>query len=216
MTVLMRSRVLTQMKEDIINCSLNPGEELREADLAERYNVSKSPVRDALQHLAYEGLIETMPRRGHRVVPLSISDAKDMLEMRETLEVAAARMISEKATAADLESLDTFRNSNASSIDEFAAYNHCFHNTIAVMSGNRRLADDMRRLLDAYYRLCLFSLSRVRETDMEMKVPLADHCDIIDALQARDARRATRATQRHIRHSRGQILRGLENRPIVD
>ena len=83
--------MLYQIRQDILSCGLPPGAELREAELAEQYDVSKSPVRDALQRLQFEGLVETEPRRGHRVTPISVSDARDILEMRETLEVAAAK-----------------------------------------------------------------------------------------------------------------------------
>ena len=99
---LMRQKVLDQIRQDILTCGLQPGEELREADLATRYSVSKSPVRDALQHLRFEGLVQTEPRRGHRVTPISVSDARDILDMRETLEgAAAARMVRDADTGAD-------------------------------------------------------------------------------------------------------------------
>ena len=74
----------------------------------------------------------------------------------------------------------------------------------------------MRRLLDAYERLCLVSLERLRAVSGDMRTALADHCALIDALQARDATKAARISQRHVRSSRTQIMKGLENRPIVE
>lgn len=214
--MLIRYKILDQIRNDILTCGLKPGEELREAELAEHYSVSKSPIRDALQRLEFEGLIETAPRKGHRVTPISISDARDLLEMRETLEVAAARKIVEEASVPDLEALDRFREADTGSVDAFAAYNREFHTAISALAGNRRLTDEMNRLLDAYHRLCIVSLSRLRDVAGDMREPLADHCDLIDALQARDARKAARVTQRHVRRSSGQIMKGLESRPIVE
>ena len=102
---LIRQKVLESIRQDILSCDLQPGEELRENDLARRYSVSKSPVREALQHLQFEGLVETETRRGHRVSPISVSDAQDILEMRETLEVAAAVKMVKEASVQDLASL---------------------------------------------------------------------------------------------------------------
>lgn len=213
---LVRHKVLDKIRQEVLTCALRPGEELREAELAERYQVSKSPVRDALQHLAFEGLVETMPRRGHRVTPVSVSDARDLLEMREALEIAACRRIAEQASDDTLQALDRFRDTDTHSLAAFAAYNRRFHIAIGDASGNRRVAEATRRLLDAYHRLCLVSLGQVRERDGDMGAPLDDHRALIDALQARDPRRAARIVQRHVRRSGSQILKGLENRPIVE
>lgn len=204
------------MRSDVLNCSFQPGEDLREADLAERYSVSKSPVRVALQQLAYEGLIETIPRRGHRVKPVSVADAKDILEMREALETAACRLIIEQPGTDHLAAFDRFRDADTQSAEAFAAYNRTFHIALGEASGNARLARETRRLLDAYNRLCLVSLAQLAHVEGDMTTPLVEHNALIDALQARDARTAQRIVRRHIGHSRGQIMRGLERRPIVE
>lgn len=213
---LIRHKVLHIIRQDILSCEFQPGEELREAELAVRYSVSKSPVREALQRLEFEGLVETAPRRGHRVTQISISDARDILEMRETLEVAAARKMVREASDRDLSALDAYREADVGDIRAFATYNRSFHIGLAQASGNRRLADEMRRLLDAYERLCLVSLERLRAVSGDMRTALGDHCALIDALQSRDATKAARISQRHIRSSRTQIMKGLENRPIVE
>ena len=213
---LIRNRVFEQIRSDIVTCRFQPGEELREADLADRYNVSKSPVRDALQRLQFEALVETLPRQGHRVMPISVSDAKDILEMREALEAAALRKIVKSGTDEDLASLDAFRTVDLDCMEAFTKYNRRFHVTLAELSGNRRLAAETRRLLDSYERLCLVSLERLKTDQGNTSKALADHCQLIDALQARDARRAVQTSQRHVRQSRGLIIKGLANRPIVD
>lgn len=213
---LIRHKVLDQIRQDILSCGLPPGAELREAELAEQYDVSKSPVRDALQRLQFEGLVETEPRRGHRVTPISVSDARDILEMRETLEVAAAKRMIRDASDAKLADLDRWRTADVTDIRAFANYNRNFHISLAQLSGNRRLAEEMRRLLDAYERLCIVSLERMSADHGDMNTALRDHCDLITALQARDGRAAAKIVRRHVRTSRGHIMKGLGNRPIVD
>ncbi len=96
----------------ISSCGLQPGEELRGGELAERYRVLKSPVREALHRLSAEGLIETEPRLGRRVARISIADVKDILDMRETLEAAAAMKTTREATDTDLALLDVYREAD--------------------------------------------------------------------------------------------------------
>lgn len=214
-TRLIRHRVFEELREDIMSCDLRPGAEVRESELAERYEVSKSPIRDALQKLEFEGLVEISPRKGHRVAPISIKDARDILEMREILEVAAVRKIASDASNDELEKMNKFRVADLSSLSVFARYNRDFHTKICALSHNARHAEMMQRLMDNYERLCIVSLSSRHQEADAMSVALQEHNAIIDALQARDGRAAARLSKKHIRKSHGQIMRGLENSEVV-
>ncbi|ROU04254.1 GntR family transcriptional regulator [Histidinibacterium lentulum] len=212
---LIRHRVFEELRQDILTCGLKPGEELREVELAKRYGVSKSPIRDALQKLEFEGLIEIEPRRGHRVAPIAVGDAEDILEMRAVLEAACLRKIAAEATNSQLAALDDFREADTGNMTAFARYNREFHSTIARMSGNRRLAESVEKLMENYDRLCLVSLGPVLDGEDRASLALKDHLAIIDALQARNAAAAVRCSTRHVRRSRMQIMRKLDSRPIV-
>lgn len=211
---LVRNRVYEMVRRDILSCAIVPGAELREADLAERFGVSKSPVRDAMQKLELEGLIVIEPRRGHRVRQVSVSDAADMLELRLILETAGVRKAAVVASDEELAGLDMFRDADTTSIPLFTEYNRRFHHHLASLSRNRRLAEEMGRVMDLYERLCMVSLSAVVAHDQN-EGPLREHNDIIDALQARNGNAAARMLKRHIGRSQGQILRALESRPVV-
>jgi DNA-binding GntR family transcriptional regulator len=213
---LIRHRIFDVLRKDIISCGLQPGEELREVALAEKYGVSKSPIRDALQRLEFEGLVEIAPRQGHRITPISINDAHDILDLRETLETAAVRHIAADASNADLTTLDALRTADLSSLQEFARYNKNFHFKINELSGNRRHSDTMRNLMDNYERLCIVSLSSLHQEAKAMYEALDDHNKIIDALQSRNGRLAARLSANHIKKSHVQVMRGLKNRPVVD
>ena len=212
---LIRHRIFDELRDDIMSCTLQPGSELREGELAQRYGVSKSPIRDALQKLEFEGLVQIVPRQGHRVLPISISDAHDILDLRETLEVAAAKRIAAEASEQDLENLNKFRVADLASMRAFAKYNRSFHAEICRLSGNVRQAAVMRSLMDNYERLCIVSLSSRQKEAEAMSAALLEHNAIIDALQARDGRRAARLSAKHIRKSQSQVMRGLQNRPVV-
>lgn len=212
---LMRHQIFEQLRGDIMSCGLLPGEEVRESALAQKYGVSKSPIRDALQKLEWEGLVEIAPRQGHRVVPISISDARDILEMREILEAAAMRKIVAEVKDDDLAALDSFRTTDVSDLKSFVRYNRDFHTHIGNLSGNLRQSSAMRALMDNYERLCIVSLSSRQREAEAMSSALAEHNAIIDALQARDGRTAARLSVQHIRKSHVQVMRGLKNQQIV-
>ena len=80
--VLRREEVYQQLRSDILSCKLLPGTPLFEGILADRFEVSKSPIRDALSRLHAERLVAVMPRKGYQVSPISVSDAADLFEMR--------------------------------------------------------------------------------------------------------------------------------------
>ena len=212
---LIRHKVYEKIRAEILSCALSPGVEFREGELAERFGVSKSPIRDALQRLELEGLVEIAPRRGHRVTPISIADAEDILNLREILEAGALRAIVATHSDAGLRALDRLRVADMTDIKAFTEYNRDFHLSIGRASGNTRLANAMAQLMENYDRLCIVSLSSVRDHESGMEDALRDHNTIIDELQARNAAAAVRAAGRHIRKSRSRILRGLQNRAVV-
>lgn len=212
---LIRHRIFDELRCDIMSCTLQPGSELRESELAQRYGVSKSPIRDALQKLEFEGLVQIVPRQGHRVVPISIGDARDILDLRETLEQAAVKKIAAEASDQDLEKLNKFRIADMATMRAFAAYNRSFHAEICHLAGNARQAAVMQSLMDNYERLCIVSLSSRHQEAAAMAAALQQHNQIIDALQARDGGSAARLSAKHIRKSQSQIMRGLKSRPVV-
>lgn len=211
---LERERVYEGVRGEIISCALRPGLELREAALAERYGVSKSPVRDAMQKLALEGLIEVEPRRGYRVAQVRIEDADHILDLRVILESAAVKRAAVNATDEELGDLDRFRTADTDTVEGFAVYNERFHRTVSALSGNARLAVEIGRAMEYYQRLVTVSLTTLQGNG-GFEEPLADHVAIIEALQARKGAAAARRVAQHIRRSRRHVMRGLMSRPIV-
>jgi DNA-binding GntR family transcriptional regulator len=211
---LARNRVYELVRSEIISCSLMPGAEIRESELAQRLGVSKSPVRDAMQKLELEGLVDIEPRRGHRVRAISVKDAEDIIELRLILETETVKKVARIASDAELRDLDRFRTADQSSAARFTEYNRTFHHALSLLSQNRRLSDETRRLMDVYDRLCIVSLSMLSGKG-GFDDPLRDHIAIIDALQERNGNAAARVMRRHVTKSRSQILRALEKRPII-
>ena len=80
--MLLRDNVYENLRSDILTCRLAPGDDMREQELAERYSVSRQPVREALLRLEREHLVTVQPRQGYRVNPISLSDARDLLRCK--------------------------------------------------------------------------------------------------------------------------------------
>ncbi len=194
---LLRDTVYEQLRADLISCALAPGTEIREAELAARFDMSKSPVRDALMRLEREGLVITLPRQGYRVAPVSLTDVLDMFQLRAALERACVERIVTHASQAQLDELNAFRHFDASAWDGgFIAYNRTFHRRLAQLGANPRMRDQLIGLIDLMERAVFMSLNNVKKGDPQPLV--GEHGEIIDALQARALKRAQRLVEQHI------------------
>src|SRR6202790_1265803 len=120
--MVLRDNVCESLRCDILPCPLAPCDDMREQDLAERYSVSRQPVREALLRLAREHLVTVQPRQGYRVNPISLSDARDLLRFRLALEPSCVAEAIESATDAVLKSLNQFRRFSGGH-EDFIAYN---------------------------------------------------------------------------------------------
>src|ERR1700724_1839703 len=124
--MLLRDNVYESLRSDILTCRLAPGDDMREQELAERYAVSRQPVREALLRLEREHLVTGQPPPGYRVNPISLSDARDLLRFRLALEPACVAEAIEHAPDSVLKTLDDFRRF-AGDHEDFITYNRAFH-----------------------------------------------------------------------------------------
>jgi DNA-binding GntR family transcriptional regulator len=205
---LLREKVYDELREDMISCRLAPGTEIRENDLAQRFGVSKSPVRDALMRLEREGLVITLPRQGYRVAPVSLADVQDMFHLRDALEQACMERIVRRAGDEQLAALDRFRRFDAAAWDGgFVAYNREFHRALARTAGNPRMRDQLIDLIDQMERAVRLSVSSLKKGDPQSLVD--EHAAIIDALQAREAARAQRLAGRHVAAAGKRVMKAM-------
>ncbi len=196
---LLREVVYEQLRADILTLRLPPGTEMREAELAARFDVSKSPVRDALMRLESESLVITLPRQGYRVAPVSLSDVEDMFHLRAALERACMERIIRRATDEQLNLLEPFRTFDAEAWGGgFIEYNRAFHRKLADIASNPRMYDQLGNLIDQMERVVLMSVNKVRQGSGNTSVLVDQHCQIIDALQERQVKRAERLAEQHI------------------
>jgi DNA-binding GntR family transcriptional regulator len=190
-SMLLRHNIYKSIRSAILTCEFQPGQELREQILAERYRVSRSPIRDSLLRLEQENLVTVLPRQGYRVNPISRSDIEDIFDLRLLIEPACA-VAAARADGEALQALDRFRDfaSEDRTEIEFVEYNGCFHRAIADLSGNTRMAAVAVDLDEQFERLVRVSLRVFRYE--QINEASAEHDAIIDAIQAHDAPLAAR------------------------
>ena len=210
--MLLRDTVYDSLRADILGCHLAPGEELREHDLAQRYAVSRSPVRDALLRLEHECLVSVHPRQGYRVTPVSVTAARDLLRFRALLEpacaIAAAQAASDEQLT-DLVAAAAFEGTEA----DFIGYNRRFHIRLTAAGGNRRMAATARDLVEQADRLVHVSLGAMQGRNPEQLV--AEHVAIAAALRMRDGRGAARLVRAHVAAAERRVLDALRRHAVV-
>jgi DNA-binding GntR family transcriptional regulator len=203
--MLLRDRVYQAIRRAILTCELQPGQELREQVLAERYRVSRSPIRDSLLRLEQEKLVTVLPRQGYRVNPISMSDVQDIFGLRLLIEPACA-VAASRADETPLRTLDQFRGfaRDERTESEFIEYNRSFHCAIIELSGNARMAAIALDLDEQFQRLIRLSLHDFNHE--KLRHASGEHEAIIDALQARDADHASRLSYEHAARAHARIL----------
>src|SRR5215213_7803734 len=122
------ARIYAALKHDIITCQLRPGQQVVEQQLAERYGVSKTPIREALNTLRQEGYVEVVPRRAYVITPVSVRDVQHIFHVRQLLEPSAAELAAQSMTGEQLaviRRLATIRP--PSSLSERLTLHRAFH-----------------------------------------------------------------------------------------
>lgn len=176
-----------RLREAIMSGSLPPGTQLGEADLAARFEVSRGPLREAMQRLVQEGLLRSEPHRGLFVIELEPGDVYDIYAARTAVEQAAALRILRGDHAGAAERLQRIHDEMQAAADagDDAALGDAdlrFHELLVHISGSRRLVRMSRTLL-VETRMCLSALQRTYELSSDR---LTEHAKIIDALRSGD------------------------------
>ena len=185
--------VYKTLKDEILSGVIGPGEMLSESELARRFDVSRTPVREALNQLACDSIVVSLPQRGHLVRTISFSEVLEAFRLRELLEMEAVSEAAKNITDAEVAELrDIMLNENDSVL-----MNYKFHTAIARISGSRLLAEFVEELLMLMQRL-LINHPTLLDPGPELK--------IIDALETRDPEAAKQAMREHLDESRDNLL----------
>ncbi len=204
--------VYQALRQAILTHVFRPGERLQIPDIAAKLGVSLTPVRQAIQQLAVEGLIEIQPRSGTYVARISEEDIEETFDLRCALECLAAEKAVRRITAEDLARMaDLVAALSVEATDEAGwrqheANNSEFHSILIRASGNKRLAE-MHESLKANIQIARVHLAEgYRGARFEQE--RAEHQEIHAALRARDSQRLQAALRQHILRAKQSLIAG--------
>lgn len=177
-----RGQILDALRTALVAGELKPGEVYSAPVLGERFGVSATPVREAMQQLALEGAVEVVPNRGFRVVERGARELAELAEVRALIEVPVMLRLARAVPAerwAELRPLaeETVRAASSGCLATYAESDRAFHRAVLSLAGNEQLvqiAEDLHRR------------SQVRHGRADLVADAAQHAALLDALIARD------------------------------
>lgn len=185
------SEIYQYIKQDVIRLKFRADQIINEKDLAEQYQVSKTPVREALSMLVQEGYLKKIPRVGYLLRELTEEEYRKLIFLRYTLEKGVVLWIIDHCTQEEIDSLRDYCRETEMSYQEFAGLNYNFHMAMARLTGNEYLASTVENTFDRMIRVPSVNLFAEIQTQ-----PHVYHLQLIDAMKARDRE----ASLRLIRH----------------
>jgi DNA-binding GntR family transcriptional regulator len=199
------SAVAEQLRNDILHGVLRPGTQLEQDELASRFGMSITPVREAFSVLQAEGLLELRPHRGVIVASLDYRDASDLYAIRRMLEVMAIRRAVPNIDDDMLQRLELANKSvevaaRHSEVHQFRELCAQFHEVILEATGSKIYSDTTRSII----HLALFA---VPLDERRIDQVISEHRAIIRALRARDGKKAAQLMDRHLGGSERMLHR---------
>jgi GntR family transcriptional regulator, rspAB operon transcriptional repressor len=199
-----------ELRARIIGCEVLPGTPLTEKQVVEQLGIGKTPVREAMRRLVQDGLLRVAPRSGYRVTPITLDDVDEAFEVRSILEVAAAEGAAGRLDASTLGRLETLSRigydaGDAESVRDFLRLNREFHHTIALATGNGRLAAMVGALLDESQRCIHLGIL----THPRSHAAQVEHTALLDAIRLGDRDAARREVLAQLAASREMVREDL-------
>ena len=207
-TKSIRQKIYDHLREGLLNGEILPPQHLVEARIAKELGTSRTPIREALHSLELEGLIESIPRVGYVVKPISVQEVEEICEIRMAIEALAARWAMEKAYKKLIEELKKniiVSDAKVSKGDAraFIDLDARFHEIIARFSGSKRLlelAQTLRRHMLRYRVKSIYSVDNVLRA-------INGHKGILRAIEKRNFEEVDKAIRHHMEQSKSDILR---------
>jgi DNA-binding GntR family transcriptional regulator len=203
-----RRKIYEHLREQLLSGEIQPHQHLIEAKIAQNIGTSRTPVREALHSLELEGLIESIPRVGYVVKPISGEEVEEICEIRAAVEGLAARWAMEKGHQKLVEELK--RNISLSEdkvskrdVRAFVDMDAQFHEIISKFSGSKRLlelAQTLRRHMLRYRMQSIYSVDNVLRA-------IDGHKGILRAIERVNLEEVNKAIRHHMEQSKKDILR---------
>ncbi len=199
-------RVYKSLKKSMLNGDLKPGQKLSQDWLAKQMKVSRMPIREAIERLKMEGLVESIPYKESRVVKFSHKDIEEMYSVRAILEAYSARLATSKIKEKDLKVLKMISKEMQELLDkkkykQLPILNKKFHLTIYNRSGNSRLYKTIKDLWDGFPKDFFWNFPE------RAKNSIIEHEKIIRAIDSRDEKLMEQTMVQHIENTKGRLIK---------
>lgn len=191
--------VYEQVRDAIHSGEFKVGDRVTEVALAEKFGVSRTPIRDAISKLEADGLLTNVPRRGLIITDLSHQQIGELYMMREVMEGAAARLAALAGSDAEITTLQDLVTTEAGAMDDphrLSEINKRFHRLLALAAHNRYLLAGIEQL-----SITMSLLPSLLAEGGRAQTAHEQHIQIVEALQKRDPEAAEKAIRQHIRSS---------------
>ena len=192
----LKLQIAERLRRAIVTGRLRPGTVLVETTLAEQLNVSRAPIREAVQILENDGLVETVAYKGKRVKPLTVREVVETCELRTLFEVTAVRRILAHGTAVDTlwePCRGMAQAADAADREALVAADEAFHRMLIRLSDHHLLAQQWTGLYLRIHQI----MSLRNDRDVNLVDIAANHPPIVHALTARDGALAERLIAEH-------------------
>jgi DNA-binding GntR family transcriptional regulator len=206
-------RAYEALRRRILDNELPAGTQLLEGEIAALLQMSRTPVREAMLQLAYEGLVEVRPRHGMRVLPVSAADMAEIYQILRSLESTAAELLAQRGlSAAELELMeqavaDMSVALQADDLAAWAAADERFHRLLVDLCGNQRLRGVANTFFEQSHRARMITL-RLRPKPVESN---RDHAALVEAIRRRDPKAAREIHDQHRARNAEVLLKLLRH-----
>jgi DNA-binding GntR family transcriptional regulator len=201
------TQAVDALRELVLTGQIPPGGRVNEVALANRLAISRGPLREAIRHLASEGLLVLRPNRGAQVPTATPQDIRLLFELRSALECEAARYAAQRRTAEDVDRLRAVCADSRGHFERGGPFPYrldiAFHSTLLRAARSPRIAEQARLVQQ---QVVLFR-SQVPDDPAHSLASVTDHEAVTDAVAAGDADRAAFTMRRHQERVRDQMLR---------
>jgi len=192
MTQTLRESIVDMIRTEIVKGDLRPGERISEQNLAERFGISRTPIREAIRQLDSEGFLTVIPRRGAIVSPITEKDVREFYTLKGVIEGYAARIATSRLTDREIDRMEELNcqlgkySAQGNVRRMFKAHNE-FHEIFVRACGNEKLYQITKNLVQQFqrFRIALSIFGGVSQS-------VEQHHKIIEAFKKRDSAEAER------------------------
>ncbi len=204
-------RIYATLKHRILTCAILPGARIVEKELCGEIGVSRTPLREALNRLALEGLVVLIPYRGYAVAPLSVDGFRELCEVRRVLEAESAALAAERAGQEDIRRLEElaetrYNRGDRRTYERYLRANSSFHQALVRATHNARLEAMVMSSLDQHQRPLYLGLG----VGVDGKASTREHREVVEAVRAHDPARSRQLMTHHIARAEERIITALK------